>query len=102
MLCFGFFAWWCVFVVVVLVLSLVFGFSRWFWGTFCFAAFSFLLAVVWGLEGEFVVAFVRLVDDLVQVFCGELLLGVGGCVCACVAEVVCGTICCVDHVCLFV
>ena len=41
-------------------------------------------------------------DDLVQVFRGESLLGGGCCVCTCVSEVVCGTVCGVDHVCLFV
>ena len=41
-------------------------------------------------------------DDLVQVFCGESLLGGGCCVCTCVSEVVRGPVCRVDHVCLFV
>ena len=41
-------------------------------------------------------------DDLVQVFRGEFLLGGGCCVCTCVSEVVCGTVCRVDHVGLFV
>ena len=41
-------------------------------------------------------------DDLVQVFRGESLLGGGCCVCSSVSEMVCGTICCVDHVGLFV
>ena len=41
-------------------------------------------------------------DDLVQVFRGESLLGGGCCVCTCVSEVVCGPVCRVDHVGLFV
>ena len=41
-------------------------------------------------------------DDLVKVFCGESLLGGGCCVCTCVSEVVCGPMCRVDHVGLFV
>ena len=41
-------------------------------------------------------------DDLVQVFRGESLLGGGCCVCSSVSEVGCGPVWCVDHVGLFV
>ena len=46
-----------------------------------FFGFPMWFLAVWCLEGEFVVSFVRFVDDLVQVFCGESLLGGGCCVC---------------------
>ena len=101
MVCSGSFVRWCVVVVVVLVLSLVSGFSRLFWRS-SFFCFPLWFLAVRCLEGEFVVSFVRFVDDLVQVFCGESLLGGGCCVCTCVSEVVCGTVCSVDHVGLFV
>ena len=68
---------------------LIFCFPLWFLAVRCF-------------EGEFVVPFVRFVDDLVEVFCGEFLLGGGCCVCSCMPEVVCGPVCSVDHVGLFV
>ena len=101
MVCSGSFVRWCVVVVVVLALLLVCGFSGLFWRS-SFFCFPLWFLAVRCLEGEFVVSFVRFVDDLVQVFCGESLLGGGCCVCTCVSEVVCGTVCRVDHVGLFV
>ena len=100
-LCFRSFDRWCVVVVFVLGLSSVCGFLRLCWVSF-FASSPFRAFAVRGLEGELVVAFVRLVDDLVQVFSGESLLSGGCCVCSCVSEVVCGPVCCVYHVGLFV
>ena len=98
MLGFAFLPSWCVSVVVGSSLLPGWGFVGSFWGS----CFPLWFLAVRCLEGEFVVSFVRFVDDLVQVFCGESLLGGGCCVCTCVSEVVCGTVCSVDHVGLFV
>ena len=68
-------------------------------GGSCFPLRVFPLRV---FQGEFVLTFVCFVDNLVKVFCGESLLGGGCCVCTCVSEVVCGPVCGVDHVGLFV
>ena len=101
MLCSGSFGRLCVVVVFVLGLSFLCGFPRLFWRSF-FSGSSLRTFAMRRLEREFVVPFVRFVDDLVQVFRGESLLGGGCCVCARVSEVVRGPISRVDHVCLFV
>ena len=85
-------------VVIGLVLLPGCGFDESFWKPF----FPLWFLVVRVFKGELVVTFIRFVDDLVKVLCCESLLGSGCGVCSCVSELVCGTVRCVDHVCLFV
>ena len=95
---FGSFTPWCVVVVIGLGLLPGCGFVESFRSSF----FPLWFLAVQVVKGEFVVTFVRFVDDLVKVFCCESLLGSGCSVCSCMSEVVCGTVGCVDHVGLFV
>ena len=95
---FGSFTPWCVVVVIGLVLLPGCGFVESFWRSF----FPLWFLAVRRFKGKFVVTFIRFVDDLIKVFCCESLLGSGCCVCSCMSEVVSGTVCGIDHVCLFV
>ena len=68
---FGSFTPWCVAVVIGLGLLPGCGFVESFWRSF----FPLWFLAVQVFKGEFVVTFVRFVDDLVKVFCCESLLG---------------------------
>ena len=88
----------CVCVVVGSGLLPGWRFVESFWGSF----FPLWFLPLWVLNGKFVITFIRFVDDLIKVFCGEFLLGSGCCVCSCMSEVVCGSVSCVNHVGLLV